>query len=113
MKQTKEIAALLAAAAACEAACISNAVESSAASGQEKVSKRSTECAGESRELRQQLAKNPKASITRFQAACDACIAECEHGGQMSTIRTKCVEACRAASLACSNSKISTSASLK
>jgi hypothetical protein len=113
MKQTKEISALLTAAAACEAACIANATESSAASGQEKVAKRSTECAGESRELRRQLAKNPKASISRFQAACDACVAECEHGGQMSTTRTKCVEACRAASLACSNAAKSTSASLK
>lgn len=108
MTQPKEITTLLSAAAACEAACIACATESAAASGQEKVAKRATECAGESRELRQQLVKNPRANSNRFKAACDACLAECEHGGPMSTIRMKCADACRTASAACSNaSKLS------
>jgi hypothetical protein len=101
MRQPKEISALLVIVAACEAACIANSVESSNASGQDRVAKMSTECAGESRELRQQMAKNPKASTARFEAASEACIAICEHGGTMSPVRSKCVQACRAAHNAC------------
>jgi len=101
MTPSKEITTLINTCASCESACIANATESAAASGQERVSKRSTECAGECRELRQQLAKNPKASTGRFQAACEACVAECERGGLISPIRKKCIETCKSAIKAC------------
>ncbi len=96
MKQTKEYRALLAACAACETACINNAIESANTSGQDRVSKCSTGCAGECRELRQQLARNPVASSDRCETACIACVAECEKGGPLTPIRKVCIESCKA-----------------
>lgn len=96
MNQTKENRALIDACTKCENACIANATESANASGQDRVSKCSTGCAGECRELRQQLAKNPLASSDRCETACVACLAECEKGGTITPIRKVCIDACKA-----------------
>ena len=95
MTQTRAVNFFITTCASCESACITNAIESAATTGQDRVAKVSTERAAECREIRQQLAKNPNACTERLQAACVACMTECERNGPISLIRKKCLECCR------------------